>query len=84
MAATLDEYLAEIECYPTWEKRRWYQRLWDAAIKSVVVVPSASTNSDYATALKLYDEWRESTCESDCLPFRGWLFQRLNAKGHSA
>jgi len=44
MAATLDEYLAEIECYPTWEKRRWYQRLWDAAIKSVVVVPSASTN----------------------------------------
>jgi hypothetical protein len=42
------------------------------------IAPSAFTNSDYAAALKVYDEWHESTCESDMLPFRGWLSQRLN------
>ena len=45
---------------------------------------TTAPNSDYATALKVYDEWHESTCDSDNLPFRGWLSQRLNASTHIA
>jgi len=49
-----------------------------------VELSTTAPNSDYATALKVYDEWHESTCDSDNLPFRGWLSQRLNASTHIA
>jgi hypothetical protein len=53
----------------------WFSRKY---IK--VGTPSALHNSRYMTALSLYDEWHESTTDSDCMPFRGWLMQRLNAE----
>ena len=47
---------------------------------SVEVAPSASPNSDYATALRIYKEWGDSDDISSHDGFFVWCKKRLNAR----
>jgi hypothetical protein len=53
---------------------------WNAATKAAVENLQQTTNSDYAEALKLYDEYidHETTSRYSLPNFREWLKQRIN------
>jgi hypothetical protein len=55
-----------------------------AASKRMEVAPSASPNSDYATALRIYKEWGDSDDISSHDGFFVWCKERLNASTHIA
>ena len=68
------EYRLKKDCCPTADE------IWDAAIKSVEVAPSASNNSRYVTALEAVREFVQEAAPNEASKFVDWLYQRLNAE----
>jgi hypothetical protein len=78
-AKTIDEYLST--CIHHEHYHELIREGWVAAMKAMESAPSTSTNSRYATAREVYDEYIGMYGDADDSPiFNDWLIERLHAE----